>query len=78
MPRLDLGSDWTTGTAALVFRGLTSSAMQITRHLTILSAATIFRVVASLIATPGGEITTRAVGHPQLGRWYLARLRRPF
>ena len=78
MPRLNLGSDWTTGTAALVFRGLTSSAMQIARYLTILSAATIFGVVASLIATPGGEITTRAVGRPQLGRWYLVRLRRPF
>ena len=42
------------------------------------SAATIFGVVASLIATPGAEITTRAVGRPQLGRWYLVRLRRPF
>ena len=42
------------------------------------SAATIFGVVASLVATPGAEITTRAVGRPQLGRWYLVRLRRPF
>jgi len=27
LPRLDFGSDWTTGTAALVSRGLTSSAI---------------------------------------------------
>ena len=78
LPRLDLGSGWTTGTAALVFRGLTSSAMQIARYLTFFSVATIFGVVASLIATPGGEITTRAVGRPQLGLWYLMDLRRPF
>ena len=75
---MDYGSDLTTGTAALVFRGLTSSAMQIARYLTIFSAATIFGVIASLIATPGGEITTRAVGRPQLGLWYLVGLRRPF
>ena len=60
LPRLDYGSDWTTGTVVLVFRGLASSAMQIARYLTILSAAKIFGVAASLIATQGGEITTRA------------------
>jgi hypothetical protein len=64
---LDFGSDWTTGTAALVFRGLTSSATQIARYLAIFSAAKIFGVVASLIATQGGEITTRAVGRPGRG-----------
>ena len=75
---MDFGSDWTTGTAVLVFRGLTFSATQIARYLAIFSAAKIFGVVASLIATKGGEITTRAVGHPQLGLWYLVGLRRPF
>jgi len=74
---LDFGSDWTTGTAALVFRGLTPNATQIARYLAIFSAAKIFGAVASLIATTGGEITTRAVGHPRLGLWYLAGLRRP-
>jgi hypothetical protein len=53
---LDIGSDWTTGTAALVFRELTSSAMQIARYLTIFSAAeifsaaTIFGLAVSLVA----------------------------
>ena len=41
---MDYGSDLTTGTAALVFRGLTSSAMQIARYLAIFSAAKIFSV----------------------------------
>ena len=56
LPRLDFRSDWTTGTAALVFRGLTSSAMQIARYLTIFSAAeifsaaTIFGLTVSLVA----------------------------
>ena len=56
LPRLDFRSDWTTGTAALVFRGLTPSAMQIARYLTIFSAAeifsaaTIFGLTASLVA----------------------------
>ena len=77
LPRLDFGSDWTTGTAALVSRGLTSSATQIARYLAILSAAKIFGAVASLITTKGGDITTRAVGHPQLGLWYLVGLRGP-
>ena len=75
---MDFGSDWTTGTAALVFRGLASSATQIARYLAIFSAAKTFGAVASLIATKGGEITTRAVGRPQLGLWYLVHLRRPF
>ena len=38
LPRLDFGSDWTTGTAALVFRGLTSSATQIARYLAVSSS----------------------------------------
>ena len=55
-----------------------SLATQIARYLAIFSAGEIFGVVASLIATQGGEITTHAVGHPQLGLKYLVRLRRAF
>ena len=40
-PRFDLRSDWTAGTAALEFRELTSSAMQIARYFTIFLAANI-------------------------------------
>ena len=37
-PRFHLRSDWTAGTAALEFRELTSSAMQIARYFTIFLA----------------------------------------
>jgi len=40
-PRFDLRSDWTAGTAALEFRELASSAMQIARYFTLLLAANI-------------------------------------
>ena len=45
--------------------------MQLARYLTIFSAATIFGVAASLIATQGGKITTRAVGRPECELWSL-------
>ena len=53
------GSDWTAGTAALEFRGLTSIAMQIARCFTICSAAKIFGVVVSLIAAAGVTYSAR-------------------
>ena len=60
MPRLNLGSVWTTSTAALVFRGLTSSAMQIARYLTILSAATRFLALFPPLSPPRGVKSPRA------------------
>ena len=47
VPRLVFGSDWTTGTAALEFRELTSSARQIARYFTKFTADKIFGVVVS-------------------------------
>ena len=49
-PRFDLRSDWTAGTATLVFRELTSSAMQIARYFTIFLAETFG--VSSLLSPP--------------------------
>ena len=48
-PRFDLRSDWTAGTAALEFRELTSSAMQIARYFAIFLAE---KRSASLLLPP--------------------------
>ena len=77
MPRLNLGSDWTTGTAALVFHGLTSSAMQVTRHLTVLSAATIFALSPPLspprgVKSPRAPLDTRS-SNAGISRFYRRR-----
>ena len=48
-PRFDLRSDWTAGTAALEFRELTSSAMQIARYFTVFLKKKEKCVVVSLI-----------------------------
>ena len=50
-PRFDLRTDWTAGTAALEFRELTSSAMQIARSFTIFLAANIM-ALSSLLSPP--------------------------